>query len=147
MRRVYFESQTHAPFRLQSQSHLLEQVEVLLNGAIPPFAASLGRSVRTNLLFVALADIGLAFFNEVHGEFVNLLELVAAESDLPRFVAEPRHILLNVLDVFDVLFLRIGVVKTEIGLSLMRCSHLEGEAHGLSVSDVQIPIGLRREAR
>jgi hypothetical protein len=50
------------------------------------------------------------------------------------------------LDVFDVLLDRVGVVEAQVALALVLAGDAEVEADGLRVADVQVAVGLGREA-
>src|SRR5262249_51692165 len=60
---------------------------------------------------------------------------------------EPADVLLDRLDVLDVLLRRVRVVEAEIAAAAVLLRHAEVQADRLGVADVQVAVGLRREAR
>ena len=50
------------------------------------------------------------------------------------------------LDVFDFLLDRVGVVKAQVALAAMLAGDAEVQADGLGVADMQVAVGLGREA-
>lgn len=66
--------------------------------------------------------------------------------NLPWLVAHPFYILLNIVNVFLAFFFGVGVVVSEVAVSIVLFSDVEVESHGLGVADVQIAVGLRWES-
>jgi len=65
-------------------------------------------------------------------------------SNFPRFIAHELNVLLYVLNVFNVFFSWVGIVKTKITLSSFVDFGLhEVESHSFAMSNMQITIGLR----
>ena len=61
--------------------------------------------------------------------------------------AEPADVLLDRLDVLDVLFRGVGVVEAQVAGAAELGGDAEIEADRLGVADVQVAVGLGREAR
>ena len=133
-------------------THAAEQVEVFIDaaateGAVP---ARLGQraAVRPHLLVGLVVDIGLARFDQDLGPFVEALEIVRGVEEVVAPVeAEPAHVALYGIDIFLLLLRRIGVVEAEIAVSAELGRDAEIEADRLGVTNVEIAVRLRREAR
>lgn len=72
-------------------------------------------------------------------------EHIGTVGDFPGFVPEPRDVLLDTFDIFDVFFFGVRVVETEISLPFMGLGNLERESHSFGMSDMEISIGFRGE--
>jgi hypothetical protein len=64
----------------------------------------------------------------------------------PPVEAEPAHILLDGIDKFLLLFGGIGVIEAQMTAAAEFLRDAEIEANRLGVTDVQIPVRLRRKA-
>ena len=60
---------------------------------------------------------------------------------------EPLHVGDDGIDVLDVLLGRVGVVHAQVALAAVFAGDAEVQADGLGVADVQVAVGLGREAR
>lgn len=63
-----------------------------------------------------MADIGLVECDELLGQFIKLIKVVARMRDLVRLKPEPAHHLLNGGKVDLLLSLGVGVVKSQIAV-------------------------------
>src|SRR3954453_9552250 len=63
----------------------------------------------------------------------------------PPIEAEPAHIALDRVDIFLLLLGRIGVVKAQMAASAELFGDTEIKADRLGVSDMQVPVRLRRK--
>ena len=61
------------------------------------------------------------------------------------FEAQPADVLQNGLNVLLALFLRIGVIKSEVAAPAESLGQAKVHTDGLRVTNVQIAIGFRRE--
>ena len=102
----------------------------------------------TDFLRREVVDVGVAGPDQVLGPRVEALEVVGGEIDvLAPVEAEPAHVLLDGLDELVLLLGRVGVVEAEVAAPAELLRHAEVEADRLGVPDVQVAVGLRREAR
>ena len=60
--------------------------------------------------------------------------------------AEPLDVFHDRIDVFDIFLLRVGVVEAQVGVAAELVGETEVEADGFGVSNMQVAVGLRREA-
>jgi len=132
--------------------HPLEQVKVFFDRAIAirAFLARLGEraTILADFICAQVIYVSLALFDQLDGEFVQLIKIVRSiKFAVFPVKAQPANILFDGLDVFDILFGRIGVVKAQIALAAEFKCQAKVQAHGFGVSDVQIAIRLRRPAR
>ena len=132
--------------------HPLEEVQVLLDRAVPPraVAAGLGEraAVLADLVGREIVHVGLAGADEMDGPGVELLEVVRrVEEVLAPVEAEPAHVRLDGVDVRLLLPFRIGVVETEVAAAAELARDAEIEADRLRMPDVQVAVGLGRKAR
>jgi len=132
-------------------AHALEEVQVFLDAAAPEgaFLSRLGERapVLSHLFRALVADIGLSFFNEFKGIATELSVVVGGvEEPVVPVKAQPPYVSDDGVDVFDVFLHWVGVVHPQVAQALVVGGDLEVQAYRLGVADVQIPVGLRREA-
>ena len=135
-----------------ARAHAPEEVQALLRrapaeGAV---AARLGQraAVLARLLGREVVDVGQARADQVLGPGVEGLEVVRGEVQVgPPVEAEPAHVLLDRLDVLGLLRGRVGVVEAQVAAPAELRGDAEVEADRLGVPDVQVAVGLGREAR
>jgi hypothetical protein len=133
-------------------AHAREQVEALLGGPVAPraLAAGLGEraAVLADLVGREVVDVGLAGLDEVDGPLVELLEVVRREVEvLAPVEAQPAHVGLDGVDVLLLLLDRVGVVEAQVAAAAELLGDAEVEADRLGVPDVEVAVGLGREAR
>ncbi len=132
-------------------AHALEQVEAFLGRALAAGAvdAAFGQRapVFAHLLGRQVADIRLAGADQVQGEFIELLEIVGGVIEpVGPVEAQPAHVGHDGVDVLHVLLAGVGVVEAQVAQPLVLGGQPEVEADGLGVADVQVAVGLGREA-
>ena len=129
--------------------HVPEQTEVLLHGAVPVRALGSrlvhGAASLADLLLGLVIDVGLTALDHLLGPGVKLVEIVGSVKFLVPLEAEPLDVLLDRIDIFSVLLGRVGVVKAEVGLSAVLLGEPEVDADALRVSEMEVPVRLRRE--
>ena len=127
--------------------HPLEQVQALLDGAVPPggFAGHADAApVLLKLLGRQLADVGKALLDEANGQLVSLFKIVGAvEHPVIPVKAKPVDVLLNSIHELRILLGGVGIVKPEVAQAAELFSRAEVDGQGLAVADVQIAVGLR----
>ena len=102
--------------------HALEQVQVLLDGAVAVRAllARFGQraAILADLLGGQVADVGLAGFDQLHRPLVELVEIVGGvEEAVFPVEAQPAHVFHDGIDVLGLFLARIGVVEAQIALA------------------------------
>ena len=131
--------------------HLLKESEVLLHGAIAigALGTSLLNSTTTeaNLLLSLVVNISLTLLNEFHSPIVELVEVVRSVALHSPIKAEPLDILLDGIYILGVLLHGVGVIETQIALTIVALCKTKVQADTLCVTDVQVAVGLGREAR
>ncbi len=132
-------------------AHAPQQFEALGHRALAPrrVAARLGQgaAVFAHLLGAEVADEGRALAHQLLGAQVEGLEVVRGVQQHVPLEAEPAHVLLDRAHVLEVLLDRIGVVEAQVADAAELGRHAEIEADALGVADVQVAVGLGREAR
>ncbi len=131
--------------------HAAEEVEVLLDAALAERAvpAGLGQraAARPHLLLRLVVDIGLADADQVLGPFVEPVEIIRRVIEMLAPVeAEPAHVALDGVDIFLLLLGRVGVVEAQIAAAAELFREAEIEADRFGVADMEIAVGLGREA-
>ncbi|OPZ12598.1 MAG: hypothetical protein BWZ10_02078 [candidate division BRC1 bacterium ADurb.BinA364] len=133
-------------------SHPPEQIEVFLDGAVAIGAvfARLGQCAAefAHLIAAQVANEGLAGLDQADGVVVEDFEIV--RSVIKAFApvpSQPADIVFNRLDILGFFLGRIGVVEAQMAAAAEFARYAEVEADGLGMADVQIAIGLGREAR
>ncbi len=134
-----------------ARAHAAEQIEVLLDAAVAERAvlAGLGQRAarRAHLVLRLVVDIGLAGADQVLGPFIEPLEIIRRVIEvLAPVEAEPAHVALDGVDIFLLFLGRIGVVEAQVAAPAELLRHPEIEADRLGVADMQVAVGLRREA-
>jgi hypothetical protein len=109
------------------------------------FRFSCGVRLR-NGLFVPGA-VSVPRVDEGFGPRVDLVEVVGRVEDRVPLKAEPAHVLLDRVDVFLVLGGRVRVVHAQVAAAAELLRDRERQRDRLRVADVQVPVGLGREAR
>ena len=147
---VYLCAQSVAAVRKFAVLHALEQLEVLLDGAVAVGAvlARLGQSsaVFAHLVGAEIADVSLTLADELYGEFVAFVKIVGAVIDpAVRLGAEPAQILLDGADVFVVLAHRVGVVVAQVEFAAVFERGALVDPYRLRAADVEIAVRLRRK--
>ena len=107
--------------------------------------------VGAHVVGALLIDVGVAGGDEVFRRAVHEVEVVAG---LVRFVVarlapvkpQPFDGVDDGVDVFHLLFFRVGVVKPQVADAAVVARQAEVEANALGVADVQVAVGLGREA-
>lgn len=123
-----------------------EYFEVFLDG---PFSEGVGQFVFPlvfDFFLGALADVGVAVFDELVGQSFQLFEVVAGEGDLVGSVAQPLDVLLDFLDELVGLLVGVGVVVAQVAGAAGAEGRLEVDAHGFEVADVEVAVGFGGEA-
>ena len=131
--------------------HLFEGREVLVDGRVA------GRARLAGVFLVAVefadlvlreeADVGLAELDQLDGVGVHAFEVVRGlVVVLVPLEAQPADVLLDRVDVFDLFLGRIRVVHAQVAAALEFEGEAEVQADRLRVADVQVAVGLRREA-
>src|SRR6185312_9157910 len=152
--------QHHGAVFMPAIAHLAIARQVLGRRAVAE------RAVHTGLAEVAAVDahglgrlfvhVGVAGLDQVFGGAVHEVEVVAGlvqagvahaiEAGVP-VEAEPVHGVGDGVDVFLVFLLGIRVVKAQVAYAAVVARQAEVQADALGVADVQVAVGLGREAR
>ena len=133
-------------------THPAEQVEVLLRGAVAPRRGAAGlacvrAAVLAHLVTGQVVHISLALFDELLGVLVALVEVVAAVEDAAVGVGtQPVQVLDDAVDVLLAFAGGIGVVQTQVELAAVLVGDGPVDVDGLGAADVQVAVGLGREA-
>ena len=130
----------------------IEESQVLLGGGVAPGGGLAGLGGNAAVLLPLLggqgADVGLAVADELACEVVHFAEVVGGVVEVGAPVeAEPADVLLDGFRVFDVLADGVRVVHAQVADAAVLQRHAEVEAEGFRVADVQVAVGLGREAR
>src|SRR5580698_562689 len=99
-----------------------------------------------NLVGAQVVDIGLAILDKFDRPFIELVEIIGGVEKSVPLVAEPADVGLDRLHVFGFFLLGIGVVEAEIRMSAEFVGQAEVDADCLGMADVEIAVGLGREA-
>jgi hypothetical protein len=81
------------------------------------------------------------------GPFIEPLEMIGGEVEvLPPFEAEPADVLFDRVYIELLLLEGIGVVEAQVAAAGELLGHAEVEADRFGMTDVEIPVRLRRKA-
>ncbi|MDT4857438.1 hypothetical protein FQZ97_918620 [compost metagenome] len=131
--------------------HAGEQVQVLVHGAITEGAvlARLGQATAVVAHFFGrqVADEGLAGLDQLDGPVMQLVEIVGGVALFAGpLEAQPLHVALDGVDVLLVFLGRVGVVEAQVAVTAELLGQAEVQADRLGMADMQVAVGLRREA-
>ncbi len=131
--------------------HAKEEIHVLLRRAVAiggVLARLLERAaVGAHLLLGQVVHIRKAAADQVAGVLKDLVVLLAGVVDRAVFKAEPVDVVLDGLDELFLFLGGVGVVKAQVAHAAELFSRGEIDGQRLDVTDMQIAVGLRREAR
>ena len=131
--------------------HAQEEVHVLLGRAVAVgrvFARLLERAaVGADFLLGEVVHIREAAADEVERELVDLVVLLGGVVDVAVLKAEPVDIVLDGLDELFLFFGGVGVVKAQVAHAAKLLSRGKIDGERLDMADMQIAVGLGREAR
>ena len=130
--------------------HPLKQIQRLLHRPVPPRRCggyADGAPVLLELLRGELAHIGQPLFDQLHRVLIHLREIVGGiEKPVVPVKAQPVDILLDGLHILHVLLGGVGVVHAEIAHTAVLLGGAKINGQRLAVTDVEIAVGLGREA-
>ena len=137
---VYLRAEYHLAVFNLAVLHGLEESEVLVDWTVAVWRCYtwLGRCtfLLSYLLGSLFVDIGLALFDKLNSEVVELLEIVGSVVDIAPFEAQPSDVLLDRIYVFHIFFDGVGVVKSEVAYAVVFLCDAKVHADGFHVSDV-----------
>ena len=133
-------------------THPAEQVKILFRGAVAPRRgtgrlAGIGTAVLAHFVAGQVVHVGLALHDELFGILVALVKVVAAVEDAAVGVGtQPVQILDDAVHVLLTLAGRVGVVQTQVELTAVLVCNGPVDVDGLGTANVQVAVGLGREA-
>ena len=159
--RRHVDLRAQAPFAVGvlPVAHLVEDLEVAFGRGVARRRRAAGllrhAAILLPFLLAEIAAVGLSAPDQLLGDGVHPVEHVARVVE-PRlagvpfarpFEAEPPDVVLDVLGVLVRLLSRIRVVESQMAFAAEQLRHPEIDADRLGVSDVNVAVRLRREAR
>ena len=137
-------------FGILAGLHFPEELEVLFHGTVTPGAGGAGlvhgTAVLADLVLGLVVHIRQAALDEVFGPLVKLVEIIGGVELLVPLEAQPLDVFLDGIHIFGVFLGGVGVIVAEVGLAAVFLCQAEVEADALGVAQVQVTVGLRREA-
>ena len=121
-----------------------------LRVAVRRVGARLGQraAMGADLVGRVRVDVGQAAADQLLGVLIEPLVVVrGVVLAVVPVEAEPADVVLDGVDVLDVFLDRVGVVEAQVAVAAVLGRDAEVEADGLGVADVQVAVGLGREAR
>jgi hypothetical protein len=152
MRHVDFRTQHLFTVREPARFHPLEEAEVFFNASAAVRAVFAGRgkgsTAPADFLCALVVHVRLPGLDELDGVLVHPVEIIGSVKDFAvPFEPEPFYVFDYRLDVFLVLHAWVRVVESEVAAAAVFLGDGEAQADRLCVSDVQVSVRLRREAR
>jgi hypothetical protein len=89
-----------------------------------------------------VANVGAILLNQVLGQFVQAIKVVAGVGNPDRLESQPRDNLLNGIKVLSLLARRIGIVKAENASSVMEFCKAKVDGQRLAVPNVKIALDI-----
>ncbi len=127
---------------------MAEQIEIFFEAPLAPGAVPAGlrerAAGRAYLLGRLIIDISFASADKIFSPFIELLKIVGRVVEVRSPIkAEPADIALNSVDIFLLLFERVGVVKPQVTSARELLCNSEVEADGLGMTNMQVTVRLR----
>ena len=153
---VDLQAQHHGAIGEFASRHAAKQIEALRSRAIAPgrVGARLrqGAAILADLVGTLLVNIGVPSFDESLGKGIKKIEVVGGKVEIVfafELPAKPQpcHGLDDRVDVFLFFLGRVGVVETHVTGTTETFGKTEVEADRFGVTEMQITVGFRREAR
>ena len=153
---VNLRAEHHASFRMFAFTHFAEKSQALFGRTISEGRIHAGCVQRAAVffdLFSALfVDVSQAVFNQMLGNFVHIVEIIAGEVVVGFFgvfpvETEPVDGAENRVDVLLIFFDRVGIVETHMAASGVVLGQTEVQTDTFSVTDVEIAVGLGRKTK
>ena len=130
--------------------HAAEQVQVFLHAAVAIGAVDAGggqgAAVLAHFLGTLVVDVCYALADQVLGDFIQPAEEVGREVQLVPLVAQPLNVGADAVHEHRVLLGGVGVVEAQVAHAAKLFRRAEVYAQRLGVADMQIAVGLGREA-
>ncbi|KAI3476291.1 hypothetical protein L1887_62128 [Cichorium endivia] len=132
--------------------HVFKILERLLDGTVAEARGLAGAALGTATLLLDLfwrrvVDVGLSALDELDGELVEPLEVVARVGDLEGFEAEPTDGFEDAGKVLFLLGFGVGVVVAEVAEAAVVTGKAKVDGDGLAVTDVEESVGFWWESR
>ena len=149
-RHIDFRPQHSRPIGKLSGLHALKQIQIFFDRTnakrtvFPRFSQR--AAMLADLFRRKIVDVRLAIFDQLDRPLIQLVEIIRRVKQPIPPETEPLHVLHDGVDVLGIFLFRIRVVEAQVGLAAKLVGKSEVEADRLGVSDVQISVGLRREA-
>ncbi len=149
---VDFGAQSSCAVGKLARFHAREQIEVFFHRstAIGALLARLSErpALLAHLFGRQIAHVGLAGFDQLHGPFVELAEIVGGVEQ-PAFpiAAQPLDVFDDGVDVLGFFLGRIGVVEPQIAFATELLGESEIDGDRFRMADVQVAVRLRWKAR
>ena len=147
---VDFGAQDVAAIRVFAVHHFLKEGAVFFDAAftVGAVAAGFGQgaAIFADCFGVLAVHIGEAFVDKLEGVVQQLREVVAGVVQMFPVKTEPVHVALDARHVFFVFFFGVGVVVAQVAIAAEALRHVEVEADGFDVAEVQVAVGLRGKA-
>ena len=139
------------PILIFALLHLLKETQIFLHAPAAVRALLAGSieipAVLPDFLSRQVTDKGLALLDQKDGTFIHLFKIIGGkEKPVLKIRSQPLHILYNGLHKLRLLLGGVGVVKAQIKLSAVFLCQAVIQQNGLCMPDMQITVGLRREA-
>ena len=137
-------------------AHLAEEGEVFIRAAVAPgrILARFGQAATVGAHFFGalLVDIGVPGRDQIFRCTVHEVEIVAGEIKVRSAIflpaeAQPLHHLDDAVDVLLLFLFRVGVVETHVADAVIIAGEAEVEENALGMTDMQVAVRFRREAR
>ena len=149
-------AQHHGAVFMPAIAHFTELGQVFCGRAGAKRAVHAGLAkvapVDADLLHGLLVHIGVAGFDEEFRRAVHKPEVVAGVVGLCSGAAvpvkaQPLNGIADRVDVFDVFFFRVGVIKTQVAHAAVVARQAKVQADAFGVADVQVAVGLGWKAQ
>jgi hypothetical protein len=132
-------------------AHALKQIEVFIHRTVAVRALFArfrkGAAILADVVGAEAVHVGLAVFDQAHGKAVELFKIIGGiKLAVLPVESQPVDIRLDGVHVLNLLFGGIGVVEAQVAGAPVLPGQAEIQADGFGMADVQVPVGLRREA-
>ena len=150
-RHIDFSAKHHFAFVNFTGSHLPEQFAWLVNRSVSVQTVNtwLGKCAAHTSYFIRtwLINISKTFINEFKRALINKIKIIGSIVNICPVKTEPFYIFHNCVNVFNILFCGICIVKPQVADAAVFFRGAEIDANRFCVAYMQIAVGLGRKTR
>lgn len=131
---------------MKTQSHLFEKFLIFFDGTISELRWNSFVSVFSHKLNVLATNKGISLLDKLDSKLIKLIKIVTSMSNFPWFVTHKTNVFFDVLNVLNILFQGVGIVKSEVAFTTRHFSLHKVESHSFTVTNMKVSVWFWRES-